>query len=283
MNVANAIAYAEMYHVLLHIAASIERYLLGMDDIWLDIRDSCEFHIVIASKLRSSSIFQDAPRHFIGKGLDWQRLSGALGYSKQQAAALVLPKREKLNKQVSDLTHKLQRLGLTPYIAHEGTENEALPVGSTFLSTGFHNNSMLEKINYIARYIWNEWLIQQLAGLPHWSHTRFSLTGRGDFVPAGLRFTCNTIVQACHNEHKLSLFEPEVAYKHTSIFFGNEESWREIQGQISDALILLVRTANTHIQPMITSSLADEILFGDQYFNQLPISPYAGRGGFPRS
>lgn len=273
VNIANIIAYAELYQVLPHVAVSIETYLLNMANIWFDVRESCEFYLGIASKLRSSTIFQDAFRHFIGKGLASQKLTELLGFSTAQAALLVLPHREKLAKQISDLTHSLQRLGLTPYIAHEGTEKETLPVGSTFLSTGFHRKSTREKVNYIARSIWNEWLIQQLAGMPHWSHTRHSLFGSGDFEPAGLRITCNAIAQACHCENELSLFDYEVASKYTSIFFGDDESWREIQGQISDALILLVRTANTHIQPMITPSTADEIQVGTQYFGQLSKSP----------
>lgn len=242
-NIANIVAYAEMYDLLPYVAENIATYLLARDDIWSDVRNNPAFHLAIAKKIRSAPLFLDALRHFIGAGIDWNILHKDIGYTEAEAALLVLPKREQLAGSTADLTKKLQRLGLTPYIAHSNSKNPWAEVGSTFLASGFHRKSAIEKANYLARCIWNEWLNQHLAGDDHWSHVRKSTNYLlPDFMPPGLRLLCNAITEACRNECELNLFDEDAPAKYASIYLG-DDNYREMKTQISDALRLLVRTA----------------------------------------
>lgn len=265
-NIANVITYAELYDLLPHVAASIDEHLLSRNDIWSDIRDNAIFHLGIAKKIRSASLFLDALRHFIGSGSNWEILSDKLGYSNEKAALMVLPKREELQKRTSELVKQLQRLTLTPYVPRSDTEHPDPQVRSTFLASGHHYKTLREQAYFIARSVSNEWMTHQLAGLPHWSHMRYTdQYSDGHFTSPGLRFLCNAIVNASRVEDELSLFDKDVASKYAAIFFP-EDSRREVQAHISDTLTLLVRTATAYILPLITPPPSRAICDSTQFF-----------------
>lgn len=270
MSVANTIAYAEYYQLLPHVATPIEKYLIHRQDIWSEVRENTKFFLGIALKTRSAPLFEDALRHLVGNHEDWKELAWDFEMSNEKAAFLVLPKREELNERISQLTSQLWRLELPPYMGEPDSELPLSSVGSTYLASGFHEKTTIEKANWIARSIFNEWLSQHLAGRHHWSHVRHhdSEYSDGNVVPARLRFLCYAISTKCQNGSELYLFNRNAPAQYTNMFFEGKRNILEIQIQISDGLRLLVQTANTYIQPMITPPPSDAISEERQYFRQ---------------
>ena len=88
------------------------------------------------------------------------------------------------------------------------------------------------------------------------------------FNPSNLRSLCNAISNACHHGVEVELFDDDAPSKYAAMFF-EPSAAQQVQTHISDALRLLVRTANSYIQPLITPPPSNTLSIDSYLHNSL--------------
>lgn len=165
-NIANIIAYSELYGLFDLVAATLRDHYEQIPDIGNDIRDNFQFHLSVSKKLRSADIFNDAMRHFIGSGVGFARLKD-LDYQIDELFELT-SKREELQVDIEKLTNKLQSLTLATYTPHANRSEQGTMVKTTYLASSYPSDRGFHvQAQDIARRIFMEWLNHQLCGKQH--------------------------------------------------------------------------------------------------------------------
>lgn len=70
LRIANIVAMAEYWDLLPKVASQLVQYLLAMPGLWKDVAAFPLLYLALGKKLRSTEIYSDALRHFIGSGRD---------------------------------------------------------------------------------------------------------------------------------------------------------------------------------------------------------------------
>ena len=256
-NMANIVAYAELYDLLPFVAGSITKHIVSHRNIWIEVRKYPAFYLAMAKKIRSEELFLDALRHFVGSGSDWNILINEMDFTRAEAALLIFPNREEIAGRISDFLKKLQRLGVTPVATtnYKGRSNQT----STPIAPAARDGDTQEKAAFVARCIFNEWLNKQLAGNENMSYghvlsREYRLT---DILPHGLHVFCLRLVMATQAKQELELFDMQEVIKYMSAFLAGPAS-SELKARVLNALKTIVRTASTYAEPLVTPSLAED-------------------------
>ena len=217
-NIANIVAYAQMYMCLPLIAAQVREHLLSRDDLWTHVKRQPLFHLGLAHKLRCAEVFEDALRHLVGRGTHYSDLEAA-GLDQGNAATLMYDLRTQLDSKVEELRLQIDRLTLTEYVKHSNSRHPGDPVGTTFLSATWDAGlSTEEKATWLSKCVFRDWFQMQLSGQGHWSHIRkYKYRGGqgnyfsgGHFHPSTLREVCERVRRAHLEDRPLTLFEADV-------------------------------------------------------------------------
>ncbi|KAF7195987.1 hypothetical protein HII31_02613 [Pseudocercospora fuligena] len=211
-NIADIVAYAEMYDLLPYIASALRKHILSRPDLYDDVRKHYFFHMGLARKVRCVEVWFDACRHYIGSGQSLSRLDklDLTGEEKFKIAE----KRERLEENLDDLQAELEQLTLSTYIPH-AKHTAAEPVKTTYLSLTnprYGGHSEIARGQEIARRIVMEWLNHQRSGKAHWSYVRsFNYDEGGVFSGSSLRNLCNLATEAVQTRTELDLFDMDAA------------------------------------------------------------------------
>ena len=169
-NIANIVAYAQMYMCLPLVAAHLREILLKQSDLWEDVRTQPLFHLGLAVTLRCPETFADALRHLIGRGVHYSQLEPA-GFGEGEAAILVADLGDQLDSRAEDLKTKIDRLALTEYIPHSDREGPHFPAVTTFVSATWKPGLSTEaKAVWLAKGLFRDWFHRALSGERFWSH-----------------------------------------------------------------------------------------------------------------
>ena len=260
-NIANIVAYAQMYMCLPLVAPQLQVYLLQRNDIWSDVRRQPLFHLGIANKIRCPEIFKDALRHLIGRGVHYSVFEKA-GLDLGESAMMVSDLRDQLDSKVHELKVKIARLTLTDYVKHSNSSHPGAPVGTTLLSASWDIGlTTEEKAAWLAKCAFRDCFQQRLSGEPHWSHIRHfqyhcGNYGDGFFHPVSLRELCNKIRDAHLKDEHMGLFEGDVVERLVAEFGLESSEGLNPSNIISETLKDIVKSVY---------KLASPLLDGTQY------------------
>lgn len=285
LRIINIMALAEYYESLPSIAEQIEDIVLDLPGIWKAIADFPVLYLAVGKKLRSTKIFADALRHFVGKGMDLEAATEEDVLIKAEACLAILPPRQCLEKRTSELLEQIRRSTLTVYQPREYLSKRKQPPAelTTWLLAGFDNRSTEEKCKFLAASAFRDWFDQQLAGDNHWSHIKYSLTSPkdGDVQAGSLRVACETILKAAEDTSAVNLeyVGQRIVNRYTRIFHLDQEKRKAGQyhpaATITHELRRLVRHARSVIIPFFTDQKDES---WHRYYWHKPCCDLVGRG-----
>ena len=230
-SIAEIAAYAEFYDLFEVIAPALTKCLLGMYDLWLDVKENCHFHIALAQKLRCEEVFLDAMRHYIGGGNDLYDLVRIMHFESEYAFKFAQI-RDAQRKRIEALTEDVLALTLQTHVPDldQKRVGPGKPVKTSFFSSP-HVVTDTERVQGIAQHIFMQWLNHQRLGDKHWAYLReqveYPATHSGDsddddympprpfthgvHAPSSFRNACTAAVEVSQTGKELTLFDVNVA------------------------------------------------------------------------
>lgn len=272
-DLADIVAYAEMYLCLPLIAEQVRECLLAKQDLWQDVKQQPLFHLSLALKLRCPETFADSIRHLAGNGTHFSALASA-GMDSGEAAMLLYDLHQELQEEVDLVIARIRQLFMTEYVAHSNTKNPSWPTQTTFLSSNWDTRmTMQQKAEWLAKCACRDWLDQQLYGPAHWSHIRkFKYdVGSPDFHPISLRTALNRIKCALDTKHTSTLLESDLASRLVDEFGLRTEAGPTAGDIINSTVASLLRSIMDLAKTLMDGKI------GYQSYSSTNINDYTSR------
>lgn len=222
--IADLIALADYYWLLPAIACQLETLLLDLPFFWKDVAEFPLLDLAIGHKLRSSEIFSDAIRHFVGSG-GTPRLVADSGVLKPaEAAAALMPSLECLRHRTEGFIKSIRRIAFTQYQApHDRARgHQDPPVGTFWLAATFpgKGKTLKEVCEWIADSHWREFWEVHLSGTSHWSHIKNKQNrgSDGNVELGSLRKACQLLRRAWLQRSNINILGRNLAQQYAAIF-----------------------------------------------------------------
>lgn len=156
---ADAVAYAQYYQMLPVVGTVLRQKYEALPDLSADVAIRSAFHALLAFKLESRVIFDEAFRHLVGGGnLHPGSSSLPTNTSNVDIEILILQNHHKLFEEVNGVLRQIQELTLSKRPVKSNSGKTIVGWEPTKFLQGLRPRKWEEKSRFLAQSVFNQWL-----------------------------------------------------------------------------------------------------------------------------